>query len=63
MDFAAPIEGRARRRPRHQELTRALCVARGIVPLAPQLQDFGAVVQTLAAIAHEIGLCRAPLRK
>ena len=63
MDFAAPIERRSRRRPRDQELTRALCVARGLVPLAPQLQDFGAVEQTFAAIAHEIGLRRAPLRK
>ena len=63
IDPAAPIERRSRRRPRDQEITRALCVARGLAPLAPQLQDFGAVEQTLAAIAHEIGLRRAPLRK
>jgi hypothetical protein len=63
VDLTAAIERRPRRRPRDQELTGALCVARGIVPLAPQLHDFGAVVQTLAAIAHEIGLRRAPLRK
>ena len=63
MDFSTAIECRSRRRPRVQAVTGALCVARGLVPLAPQLQDFGAVEQTLAAIAHEIGLRRAPLRK
>jgi hypothetical protein len=63
MDLAAPIECRSRRRPRDQELTRAFCVARGVAPLAAQLQDLGAVVQTLASIAHKIGLRRAPLRE
>jgi hypothetical protein len=63
MDFTAAIERRSRRRPRDQELTRALCVACGIVPLAPQLQNFGAIVQALAAIAHQIGLHRTPLRQ
>jgi hypothetical protein len=63
MDVAAAIERRSRRRPGDQELTRVSCVARRIAPLAPELQDFGAVEQTLAAIAHEIGLRRAPLRQ
>ena len=63
MDFATAIELGSRRRPRDLELTRALCVARGLVPLAPQLQDFGAVAKTFAAITHEIVLRRAPVRK
>ena len=41
-----------------QQLTRVLRVPCGIIPLAPQLHDFGAIEQALAAIAHEIGLRR-----
>ena len=43
--------------PAAHTLLRILC---GIIPLAPQLHDFGAIEQALAAVAHQAGLRGTP---
>ena len=58
------VERRARRRPAAQQLARRPVHPRAArVPVAAQLHDFGAVEETLAAIAHETWLRGAPSRE
>ena len=63
MYLAEPVEGRARRWPRHQQRTRGLRILCRIIPFASPLHDFGAIEQALTTVAHEVRLRRTPLRE
>ena len=63
MYLAEPVEGRARRWPRHQQRTRGLRILCRIIPFASPLHDFGAIEQALTSKAHEVGLTGTPVRE